>query len=54
MTRDRPRERSADAQLVELGILSKAEVARRDGVEPERMRAECEEENSQAAVLRQQ
>ena len=40
VTRDRPRERSADAQLVELGILSRSEVARRDGVEPERMRAE--------------
>lgn len=54
VTRDRPRERSADAQLVELGILSKAEVARRDGVEPERMRAECEEESSQASVFGQQ
>lgn len=45
VTRDRPRERAADAQLVELGILSKAEVARRDGVEPDRMRAEVSEES---------
>ena len=40
ITRDRPRERAADAELVKLGILSRSEVARRDGVEPERMRAE--------------
>ncbi len=44
VTRDRPRERAADAQLVELGVLSRAEVARRDGVEPERMRTERDEE----------
>jgi len=44
VTRDRPRERAADAQLVELGILSRAEVARRDGVEPERMKAERQSE----------
>ena len=44
VTRDRPRERAADAQLVELGILSRSEVARRDGVEPDRMRAERLEE----------
>ncbi len=44
VTRDRPRERAADAQLVELGILSRSEVARRDGVEPNRMRAERLEE----------
>lgn len=40
VTRDRPRERTADAELVRLGILSRAEVARRDGVDPERMREE--------------
>ena len=44
VTRDRPRERAADARLVELGILSRAEVARRDGVEPDRMRAERKDE----------
>jgi len=44
VTRDRPRERAADAQLVELGILSRSEVARRDGVEPERMRSEQRDE----------
>ena len=48
VTRDRPRERAADAQLVELGILSRSEVARRDGVEPERMRAERVEEATAA------
>ncbi len=34
VNRDRPQERLADAKLVELGILSRAEVARRDGVDP--------------------
>lgn len=48
VTRDRPRERAADAQLVELGILSRAEVARRDGVEPQRMRTEVGEESTLA------
>lgn len=51
VTRDRPRERAADAQLVELGVLSKAEVARRDGVEPERMRAERDDEAQPAVSL---
>ncbi|QDT47181.1 Phage portal protein, lambda family [Symmachiella dynata] len=44
VNRDRPRERLADARLCDAGILSKAEVARRDGADPELMRAEREEE----------
>lgn len=40
INRDRPRERLADARLVESGILSRAEVARRDGVDPDLMQAE--------------
>jgi capsid protein len=44
VNRDRPRERLADVQLVESGVLSRAEVARRDGVSPETMRAEREKE----------
>jgi len=51
VTRDRPRERAADAQLVELGVLSRAEVARRDGVEPDRMRAERDDESHPAGAL---
>ncbi len=44
VNRDRPRERLADARLCDAGILSKAEVARRDGADPELMRAERAEE----------
>ena len=40
INRDRPRERMADVRLVESEILSRAEVARRDGVDPEIMRTE--------------
>lgn len=40
INRDRPRERMADVRLVETGVLSRAEVARRDGVDPEQMKAE--------------
>ncbi len=40
VNRDRPRERLADARLVESRILSRAEVARRDGVDPETMQGE--------------
>lgn len=42
--RDRPKERLADVQLVDAQILSRAEVARRDGVEPNRMRHEITDE----------
>ncbi len=46
VTRDRPRERTADAELVRLGILSRAEVARRDGVDPLRMREERDDDGN--------
>lgn len=44
INRDRPRERMADVRLVETGILSRSEVARRDGVDPQRMQAEISDE----------
>lgn len=44
VNRDRPRERLADVQLVEQGILSRAEVARRDHADPQTMRRELNEE----------
>lgn len=44
INRDRPRERLADARLVESGILSRAEVARRDGVDPATMQRERNDE----------
>ncbi|TWT51535.1 Phage portal protein, lambda family [Thalassoglobus neptunius] len=40
VNRDRPKERLTDARLVETGILSRAEVARRDGVDPVVMESE--------------
>ena len=40
INRDRPRERLADVQLIRSGVLSRAEVARRDGANPNRMQAE--------------
>ncbi len=40
VVKDRPREREADVKLVESKIISRAEVARREGLEPERMRGE--------------
>ena len=40
VNRDRPRERLADVRLVESRIISRAEVARRDGADPQVMRAE--------------
>ncbi|MBT5018161.1 MAG: phage portal protein [Planctomicrobium sp.] len=45
INRDRPRERLADARLVESGILSRAEVARRDGVDPAAMKRERNDED---------
>jgi len=47
VNRDRARERTADARLVSAGILSKAEVARRDGVDPVVMQAERQAESEQ-------
>ncbi len=44
VNRDRSKERLADARLVDSGILSRAEVARRDGVDPEMMKRERREE----------
>lgn len=51
VNRDRPRERLADARLVESGILSRAEVARRDGVDPLTMQRERKEESIQTAPV---
>ncbi|QDT15108.1 phage portal protein [Alienimonas californiensis] len=42
--RDRPAERGADVQLVRAGVLSRAELARREGVDPQRMRRELQAE----------
>jgi capsid protein len=44
VNRDRPRERMADVRLVESRILSRAEVARRDGADPKTMRTELDAE----------
>ena len=44
VNRNRAKDRDADAKLVEAGILSRAEVARRDGVDPVVMRNEIERE----------
>lgn len=44
VSRDRPRERLADVRLVESRVLSRAEVARRDGVDPQTMREELQRE----------
>lgn len=40
VARDRPRERYADIRLVQAGVLSRAEAARRDNVDPSQMRSE--------------
>jgi capsid protein len=48
ITRDRPKERATDAQLAAAGILSRAEVARRDGVDPATMQAEIAGERESA------
>jgi len=46
VNRDRAEERRADVQLAEAEILSRAEVARRDGVDPATMRAEIAAEKA--------
>jgi hypothetical protein len=46
VNRDRAKERETDAKLAEIGILSRAEVARRDGVDPATMQAEIAAERS--------
>ncbi|MCA8999298.1 MAG: phage portal protein [Planctomycetaceae bacterium] len=47
VNRDRSRERLADVQLIESGVLSRSEVARRDGVDPETMRIERRREEAE-------
>ncbi|HVJ66451.1 MAG TPA: hypothetical protein VM510_00630, partial [Caulifigura sp.] len=44
VNRDRTKERLADVRLVETQVLSRAEVARRDGVDPKTMREELNSE----------
>ena len=46
--RDRPAERGADVKLVEAGVLSRAELARREGVDPAAMRRELAAEGGGA------
>lgn len=46
VSRDRAQERLADVQLVTAGVLSRAEVARRDNVDPQVMASERLEEQS--------
>ncbi|MFQ5732306.1 MAG: phage portal protein [Planctomycetaceae bacterium] len=48
IARDRPKERLADVRLADAQIVSRAEVARRDDVDPERMRREIAEENEKS------
>ncbi|MEX1098293.1 MAG: phage portal protein [Planctomycetales bacterium] len=50
VNRDRPKERLADARLVEAKILSRAEAARRDDADPAVMRSEIAEEVDSPAV----
>ncbi len=46
VTRDRARERAADVRLVDRSVLSRAEVARRDGVDPAVMQRELADESA--------
>jgi capsid protein len=45
VNRDRPRERHVDTRMVSASILSRAEVARREGLDPDVMRREIAAEN---------
>ena len=45
VSRDRPRERHVDTRMVSAHILSRAEVARREGLDPDVMRREIAEES---------
>jgi capsid protein len=45
VNRDRAKERIADVKLIQTGVLSRSEVARRDGVDPAVMRAELQLES---------
>ena len=46
VNRDRPRERHVDTRMVSASILSRAEVARREGLDPDVMRREIESESA--------
>ncbi|MBX3437582.1 MAG: phage portal protein [Planctomycetaceae bacterium] len=50
VNRDRPRERLADVRLVDACVLSRAEIARRDGVDPDLMRRELDREGKDASL----
>ncbi|MCA9082142.1 MAG: phage portal protein [Planctomycetaceae bacterium] len=50
INRDRPRERMADVHLIQTGVLSRAEVARRDGADPQQMRNELDDEHVESAT----
>lgn len=52
VNRDRTRERLADSRLVAQGVLSRAEVARREGVDPEVMRTERAKEEVSVEISR--
>src|SRR5690606_9241014 len=45
VTRDRPRERHVDTRMGQAGILSRAEIARREGLDPDVIRREIESES---------
>ncbi|QDU78619.1 Phage portal protein, lambda family [Polystyrenella longa] len=49
VNRDRSRERLADTHMVDHQILSRAEVARRDGVDPHTMQTEIDQETTRQA-----
>ncbi len=51
VNRNRAKDRDTDATLVKAGILSRAEVARRDNVDPELMRNELERERNTSGPL---
>jgi hypothetical protein len=50
VNRDRAMERAVDARLVEVQVLSRAEVARRDHADPAVMQAEIAAERTAGAV----
>ncbi|WP_437185150.1 phage portal protein [Planctomicrobium sp. SH668] len=51
INRDRAQERLADVHLIESGVLSRSEVARRDGVDPETMRSERRMESTSDFIV---
>jgi capsid protein len=52
VARDRARERYADVRLVQAGVLSRAEVARRENVDPSMMRSELANEKAASKAVR--